>query len=110
MILHSKVIDDICDFQNALEDIKVIQNSLVCLLHHSLKFKNKIKLKGGKELDTYMASDYFFNELNISVKRITSLIEKGNGYSGLLKQKIGFLRELQRDQTSKYYKSSRGED
>jgi len=110
MVLHSHIIEDIFSLQRALEDIKVIQNSLLCLLHHSLKHKNKVRLKGNKELDTYMASDYFYNEINIAVKRIQSLIEKSNNYSGLVKQKIGFLRDLQKDQTAKRFRGGREEE
>lgn len=103
-ILHSHIIEDIYNLQQALEDIKVIQNSLVCLLHHSLKFKNKIKLKSSRELETYMASDYFYNEINLSIKRITNLIEKSNNFSVLIRQKIGFLRDLQKNETAKHYR------
>lgn len=109
MILHSHIIEDIFALQQALEDIKVIQNSLLCLLHHSLKFKNKIKLKGNRELDTYMASDYFYNEINLASKRIINMIEKSNSYSVLIRQKIGFIRDLQKDHTAKYYRSGGNE-
>ena len=104
MILHSHIIEDIFGLQSALEDIKVIQNSLLCLLHHSLKFKNKIKIKGNRELDTYMASDYYYNEINLAAKRIINMIEKSNNYSVLIRQKIGFIRDLQKDSTAKYYR------
>lgn len=105
MVLNSHIIDDIFNLQRTLEDVKVIQNSLLCLLHHSLKFKNKIRLKGSKELDTYIASDYYFNEINVATKRLSGMIEKSNNYSGLIKQKIGFLRDLQKDQTASRFRS-----
>lgn len=106
MILHSHIIEDIFNLQQALEDIKVIQNSLLCLLHHSLKFKNKIKIKGNRELETYMASDYYYNEINLAAKRVVNMIEKSNNYSVLIRQKIGFIRDLQKDNTAKYYRRS----
>lgn len=104
MVLHSHIIEDIFQLQQALEDIKVIQNSLICLLHHSLKHKNRIKIKGTKELDTYIASDYFYNEINLASKRVIYMIEKSNNYSRLISQKIGFLRDLQKDHTAKLYR------
>jgi hypothetical protein len=103
MILHSHIIDDIFNLQGCLDDIKIVQNSLVCLLHHSLKFKNKFKLKGNKELDTYMASDYYYNKISISVSRLVSLIAKSNNFSGLIKQKIAFIRDIQKDYTARLY-------
>lgn len=107
MVLHSNVIDDIFDFQKILEEFKVVQNSLSCLLHHGYKFKNKLKIKGGKELETYIASDYTFNEVNIRIKQIQSLIERANNYSRLIDRKIGFLKEISQIQRAKYYKESK---
>jgi hypothetical protein len=107
MILHSHVIEDIYDFQKALEEMKVVQNSLVCLLHLNIKFRNKLRVKGAKELDTFIASDYTYNEVNMKIKNLQYLTEKSNNYSGLIKQKLNFLREMSQLERAKLYKDGR---
>jgi hypothetical protein len=107
MVLHSKLIEDVFDFQRALEELKVVHNSLVCLLHHGYKFKNKLKIKGAKELDTYISSDYAHNEINIKIKKIQALIERGNSYSRLIDRKIGFIKEVAQTQRARMYKESK---
>lgn len=103
MVLHSNVIDDIFTLKMVIEEMKIILNSLIGSLHHNLKFKNQYKLKSKTEIDTYIAKDPFYNIVNIRIKKIQSQLEKSENFSGMLKQKIGFIRDLTKMRTQELY-------
>lgn len=106
MVLYSHVIEDIFTLKLVLEEIKVILNGVVGNLHHNLKFKNQYNLKTTKDLETHIAKDQLYNLINVKIKRIQSLIEKGDNYSNLLKQKIGFIRDLTKMRTQEMFGES----
>lgn len=103
MVIHSNIIEDIHTLKLVVEEMKVILNSVVGSLHHNLKFKNQYKLKTTKDLDTHIAKDPLYNQINIRIKRIQSLIEKSENYSGMLKQKVGFIRDLTKMRTQEMF-------
>ena len=86
-----------------IEEMKVILNSVVGSLHHNLRFKNQYKLKSKTEVETYIAKDPFYNMINIRIKRIQSQLEKSENYSGMIKQKIGFIRDLTKMRTQEMF-------
>jgi len=106
MILHSHIIDDIYSLRSAQEQLKTLLNGLVGILHHSLKFKNPFKLKTTKEMDTYIAKEPSYNTLNIRIRNVQNMIDKSLEYSALLKQKIGFIRDLLKDRTQDKYSAT----
>ena len=103
MVLHSNIIDDIFKLKNLVEQMKVLLNSAVGILHHNLKFKNQYKLKTTKELDTYIAREPSYNIINVRIREIQNLIDRSMEYSGLIKQKIGFIRDLTKMRTQEMF-------
>jgi len=103
MVVHSNIIEDIYTLQLVMEEMKVVLNSVVGTLHHNLKFKNQFKLKTTKDLETHIAKDPLYNQINIRIKRVQSLIEKSENYSGMMKQKIGFIRDLTKMRTQEMF-------
>ena len=103
MVLHSNIIDDIHNLKILQEKMKVLLNSVVGILHHNLKFKNQLKLKTGKELETYIVQEPSYNTINVNIKNIQNMIERSSEYSGMLKQKIGFIRDLTKMRTQEMF-------
>lgn len=108
MILHSNVLDDLFQLRTVKEEMKAIMNSLVQILHHRVKFKNQYKLKTTREVETYIAGDAIFNQINIQIKKVEAQIEKSSELSSLLKSKIGFIRDLTKLKAQELFGESRG--
>lgn len=103
MLTHSKIIDDIFQMKNALQDMISIRNSLTQMLHHKLKFRNQLNLKTSKEIQTYMDADATFNKVVMQIKKVEAQIEKSQEYSSLLRSKIGFIRDLTKLKTQELF-------
>ena len=104
MILHSHIITDIRRLKDILEEMKVLRNTLVGILHHSLKLQNQYRLKTAKEFDTYIAQEPSYNTINLKIQKMKSLITQSEEYSADMKQKIGFIRDLTKKRTQEMYK------
>ncbi len=103
MVLNSKILDDLFELRNALDNINVVLNGVVGILYHNLKFKNRLKLKTTKELDTYVAQERSYNTVNLYCSQIKNSIDRSKGYSSNVKQKIGFIRDLMQSRTQEMY-------
>lgn len=108
MILHSYVINDIFELKKVLETLKSHSNALIQLLHHKLRFQNQYKLKTIKEIETYISGDRYYNRANELLKQIEAQIEKSSQISFDLKQKISFIRDVQKHKTQELYRDQNG--
>jgi len=103
MVLHSYIIDDIFTMKTLLQKMKVLLNGLVGILHHNLRFKNQLRLKGAKEVETYIAQEPSYNTININIQSVNNIIERSNELSSMIKQKIGFIRDLTKMRTQEMF-------
>jgi len=103
MVLHSNIIEDIFNLKQVQEKMKVMLNGLVGILHHNLKFQNQYNLRPGKELDTYIAKEPSYNTINIEIRNVQNMIERSSELSGIMKQKIGFIRDLTKQRTQEMF-------
>jgi hypothetical protein len=103
MVLHSYIIDDIYQMKCLVQKMKVLLNSLVGIIHHNLKFKNQLRLKSAKEMETYIAQEPSYNIININIQNVNNIIDRSTDHSGLIKQKIGFIRDLIKMRTQELF-------
>jgi len=106
MVLQSNIIEDIFNLKNTLEKMKVVRNGLVGILHHNVRFKNQFKLKTAKEIETYIAKEPSYNNINIRICHIQNFIEKSSEFCGMMKQKIGFIRDLTKQRTQEMFRET----
>jgi len=103
MIVHSHIIHDVYQMKCLVQKMKVLLNSLVGTLHHSLKFKNQLRVKSAKEMETYIAQEASYNIININIQNVNNIIERSSELSNMMKQKIGFIRDLTKMKTQEMY-------
>lgn len=103
MVLHSNLIEDIYQLKGIIEKMKVLLNGVVGILHHNLKFKNQFRLKSAKEVETYIAQEPAYNAINVRIKELQNLVERSTEFSSMIKQKIGFIRDLTKMRTQEMF-------
>jgi hypothetical protein len=103
MVLHSNLIEDTFQLKGLIEKMKVLLNGVVGILHHNLRFKNQFRLKSAKEMDTYIAQEPAYNAINVRIKELQNLVERSQEFAGMIKQKIGFIRDLTKMRTQEMF-------
>jgi len=103
MVMQSNIIDDIYGLKCTQEKMKVLLNGLVGILHHNLRFRNQFKIKTAKEIETYIAKETSYNAINIRICNIQHLIDRSSEYSNMIKQKVGFIRDLTKMRTQEMF-------
>jgi len=103
MVLHSHIIDDIYQMKCLVQKMKALLNSLVGILHHNLKFRNQLRLKSAKEMETYIAQEPSYNIINMNIQNVNNVIDRSTDQSGMIKQKIGFIRDLIKMRTQEMF-------
>ena len=103
MVLQSNIIEDMFAVRGVIEKLKAILNQVVGILYHNLKFNNQYRLKSAKDMETYLAQDPSYNTVNIRIKELQNFVDRSQEFSGMIKQKIGFIRDLTKMRTQEMY-------